>query len=334
LRRGRSGCEALVRVATRTIGALIIGWTVAFAIWPWLQTSNPLARLVGALKFFAKVDLNFSFPSWGRVVGSQALPWHYSLGEMLARLSELFLILLFVALILGAAWWFGFVRACVRRARLRGLGGLRAPALLLARSRGLVIVAMATLTPFLIILVTKPTLYDGFRHLMFVMALLALLAGWAVWRLSPLIRQFPIVAALIGGVQVGLAVATMATLHPLEYIETNVFAGRTQGSYGRFALDYWSEAATIAVRRLEERLEYDQTGRNVRSPRVMVCIPWREYLAGALFRQRWIVETDPKKADYVIETERGVCAQGEGTVIDEVRRYGRVFARTIDMHGR
>jgi hypothetical protein len=50
-----------------------------------------------------------------------------------------------------------------------------------------------------------------------------------------------------------------------------------------------------------------------------------------MFRKPWIVETDPKHADFIIETERAACANGAGKVIDEVKRFDRVFARIIDM---
>jgi hypothetical protein len=126
-------------------------------------------------------------------------------------------------------------------------------------------------------------------------------------------------------------VVTLWMLHPLEYIATNVFAGGTRGSYGRFDLDYWTVAATEAVRRLEQRLAADTTGRFAsRPPRVRVCIPWREPLVGSMFRQNWIVEAqDPAKADFVIETEISHCAAG-GRVIDEVRRFDRTFAWTVE----
>jgi hypothetical protein len=49
-----------------------------------------------------------------------------------------------------------------------------------------------------------------------------------------------------------------------------------------------------------------------------------------MFKQDWIVEADdPAKADFVIETERSNCAAG-GRVIDEVRRFDRTFARTVE----
>jgi hypothetical protein len=51
-------------------------------------------------------------------------------------------------------------------------------------------------------------------------------------------------------------------------------------------------------------------------------------LAQPLLHKKWRIELDVKKADFVIETERGRCAQSveELALIDEVKRYDRAFA--------
>jgi hypothetical protein len=61
---------------------------------------------------------------------------------------------------------------------------------------------------------------------------------------------------------------------------------------------------------------------------VLVCLGWREQLAGVMFRRNWIAETDLRKADYLIATERWPCAKGTSAVlVDEVTRFGRSFAQ-------
>jgi hypothetical protein len=249
----------------------------------------------------------------------------------LARLPEGFIVLLVAAFGLGCAASVRFFLQCMGGVKREGAIGLKAPLLALARSRGLLIVTMAGTAPLVIAIVIRPTLFSGIRHFLFVIPMLALLAAWALWRMGPLIRKYPIAAGVVAAVQIVPAVATLWMLHPLEYIATNAFAGGTRGSYRRFDLDYWTVAATEAVRRLEQRLAADTTGRfAARPPRVRVCIPWREPLVGAMFRRNWIVEADdPAKADFVIETEMSHCAAG-GRVIDEVRRFDQVFAWTVE----
>jgi hypothetical protein len=47
-------------------------------------------------------------------------------------------------------------------------------------------------------------------------------------------------------------------------------------------------------------------------------------------KRPWTIETDPEKADFIIETERSHCAAGGRlALIDEVKRFGRSFAWTF-----
>jgi hypothetical protein len=45
--------------------------------------------------------------------------------------------------------------------------------------------------------------------------------------------------ALYGRVNVAGIVATLAVLHPLEYVAMNALTGVTRGAYDTFELDYW-----------------------------------------------------------------------------------------------
>jgi hypothetical protein len=137
-----------------------------------------------------------------------------------------------------------------------------------------------------------------------------------------------VVAAVVTGAYLGSMVTTLVALHPLEYVAMNALAGGTRGAYNRFELDYWSVAATEALRRLERRLDYGSSGRGAEGPpSVMICIPWREWLVQPILQRPWIVETDPDKADFIIATQRWRCAENKSVVlIDEVKRFDRTFA--------
>lgn len=330
LRDGKPAWRSVLRLVAHCTIAVLIGWLVAFALWPFVQTSDPLGQFSFAMSHFSKLPADFWILSWGRAVMTTELPWSYVPGELLARLPEGFIVLLVAAFGLGCAATARFVSECIGGAKREGVAGLEAPVLALARARGLLIVAMAATAPPVIAIVLHSTLFDGIRHLLFVVPMLALLAAWALWQMAPLIRRYPLAAGGIAAVQIVPAVVTLWMLHPLEYVATNAFVGWTRGSSGRFHLDYWAAAATEAVRRLEQRLAADTSGRfAARVPRVHVCIPWRESMVGPMFKESWIVESDAAAADFVIETERSRCAPG-GRVIDEVRRFDRTFARTLE----
>ena len=189
-------------------------------------------------------------------------------------------------------------------------------------------VCAAVILPLAFLVLQRATIYDGIRHVLFVIPMLAVVAGLGWRALLPLVARAPVVAAVIAGAYIGNVAATLATLHPLEYVAMNALAGGTRGAYDKFELDYWSAAATEALRRLERRLDYDASLWPAETaPRILICIGAREDRVQPLLRRPWIVETDPDKADFIIATQRWRCADDKPLVlIDEVKRFDRTFA--------
>ncbi len=324
-RRG-SAHKRLLRIVIRTAAAVLIAWVTAIALWPWLQIGNPFTQFWEAFRYFANHPMSFGFPTWGRDVTSNALPWSYIPGQLAARLPEGFLLLLVVGLAAGVATAAGFLRHGTLALASRRLAGLQVLMLATARSRLLLIVWAAAILPIAFVMVQGSTLYDGIRHVLFLIPMLALIAGYGFVRLLPLLRRFPISSAVAGTAYAGYAVVTLVLLHPLQYVSFNVFAGGVHGAYARFDLDYWSIAAHTALRRLESRLDLVSRFAD-NPPSLMICIGHREGSVTPMYRRPWRLEVDPGKADYVIETERWRCVEKRPLVlIDEVRRNDRTFA--------
>ena len=327
--RGR--VRALLAIATRAAVALALGWLTAIALWPWLQTGNPFSRFRAAYDYFVSAYVHFEFSHWGERVWSNALPWHYIPGQLLARLPELFVVLLVVASISGAWHLARLAAESSTGIRRRRIAGLRAPALRIAQARPLLIVALAALGPAVFVAARHSVIFDGVRHLLFILPPLAVLAAWGLLQLAPLIRRFPLAAGGALALQIGVALAAMAALHPLEYVAMNSFVGGTAGAAGRFDLDYWGAAATEAVRRLQQRETGNHRGQSAAAPQVMVCINWRESMVQPMLPPGWIMATDPHAADFLIETERWRCGNDlDGKSIDKVERAGVTFATTIE----
>jgi hypothetical protein len=76
----------------------------------------------------------------------------------------------------------------------------------------------------------RATLYHGIRHVLFVIPMLAILAGYGFWALLPLLRRVPVIAAVGVGAYVGGLVSALAALHPLEYVAINALARRNAWS--------------------------------------------------------------------------------------------------------
>jgi hypothetical protein len=332
IRKRGEAARPLALIAGRTLAAMAIAWVVMIALWPWLQIGNPLQQFVTAYAHFTHNPMAYAFPHWGEAVSTDDLPLSYIPGQLLARLPELFLLLLVLALAFAILAAVRFGRVTLARSNRIGADWIAAPALVLTRARRTLLVTAAATVPIAFVIVTHATHYDGIRHMLFTIPMLALLAGGALLRLVPALRRWPMAAAavLIAVIaHVATTGLTLWRLHPLEYVAMNSLTGGTRGAAGRFELDYWGAAAGEALRMLERRLDADRSGRFATSPpRVMVCLRDRDGMAGTLFRRNWVVEKDPAKADFLIETERWPCARGtDAAMIGGVVRAGVPFAQ-------
>jgi hypothetical protein len=322
---------ALLAIAARTAAALVVGWGAAWALWPWLQIGNPITQFTAVYDYFVRSYVQFSFQAWGETLFSGDLPWHYIPGQLLARLPEGFVVLLACAALFGVAGIVEFAGALRRDIKREGVrAAVRAAILSIARARAFLVIVVAALGPPLFVMARGSVVFDGMRHVLFILPPLALLAAWALRKLLPFCARHPRAAASVAGLHLAVTIGTMAYLHPLEYIAMNAFAGGTAGAFGRFDLDYWSAAATDAARRLAVGQVHAAP-----PPHVTVCIGYREDMVAPLLPPSWIVEEDPRRADFVITTERSSCRPSvTGPIIDRVERFHRTFATTIAVrHG-
>jgi hypothetical protein len=326
----RGARDLLLQIAVRTIAAILIAWATAIALWPWLQIGNPVTQFAMAFVYFANHPNSFEFQHWGATVISTNLPWHYIAGQLAARLPEGFLLLLVIGLFFSLAKALGFLQAGLRSIAQRNLARVRSTLLLVARSRQALVIWAAVLLPLAYIITQRSTLYDGTRHVMFLIPMLALIGSFGFLRLIPLMRRFPIVAVAGIAGYIAYAFFTLVALHPLQYVAMNALVGGVQGAYGRFDLDYWALAVAPALRRLESQFDREAPDRFASNPpSILLCVPNREGMVAPMFRRPWRLEVDPERADFIIATQRARCIEKVPVVlIDEVRRFDRPFAWT------
>ena len=328
VRNARVTPRYIMQITMRYAAVVVIAWVVAIALWPWLQTGNPWAQFKVALVHFATIPMSYEFPSWGQRLWTDALPWSYIPDQLLARLPGAFLFLLalaFFSAMVGAA---DLVRQIATAWRDDRIAGLRTAVMTVARARAGLVVARPSFFRWPSSSFSVRPSITGYGTYCSSFPCLRCMAGAGLRALLPLLRRAPIVAAVAGGAYAGGIVATLAALHPLEYVAMNALVGGTRGAYERFELDYWSVAATEALRRLERRVGYDTSVRSDETPpSILICIPWREPNVSAMLQRPWIVETDPDKADFIIATELWRCGRDQPVeLIDEVKRFDRTFA--------
>jgi hypothetical protein len=321
----------LLRIGGRTVAAMLIAWLTAIALWPWLQVGNPITQFGEAFLYFANHPASWEFMHWGEMVHTTTLPWSYVPAQLLVRLPEGFLLLLCIAVFSGIAGALATLRLGFAPTALPWRSRLKKAVMATAQARLSLIVWVAATLPIAAIILQHSTLYDGIRHVLFLIPMLAVVASFGFVRIAPLLHRVPKTTAAIAGAYVGHAALAFALLHPLQYASFNVFAGGVIGAYGRFEQDYWSLAVLPALRRLEERLDREDPGRFANNPpSIKLCTGFHENMVAPMFRRPWQLEMEPAKADFIIESERWRCSQHLPViVIDEVKRFGLPFARVL-----
>ena len=230
--RSRAGAETeaghwrdLRRLALAWLVVVVIGWAVMVVLWPWAQVApfrNPL-RALGAFSRFWETMVVFYD---GQYVLNGTVSRFYIPRWFALTMPETYLIAAALGVLhLGRRW--------------------RRPAWPLGTRVKLVqggwLVLVATL-PVAWVVARHTPLYDGLRHFLFVVPLLAVAAGASA---APYLRacwgrtEGTIAALALAGLG-ALTLSDMVALHPYEAIYFNrLVAGGLRRAVERYDTDYW-----------------------------------------------------------------------------------------------
>ena len=296
--------------------AAILALLVMGLLWPWSVTAP--FNLFHALKYFSK---DFEKP-WrelfdGQLILIVSMPRSYAPTLLAVQLPELMLAL-------GISGTVGAIVAACRRGPDIG-----------RRAAMLAIVLAATLPVFLTV-VNQPYIYNGVRHILFIVPPFAVLGGlaggWMARRLAGRSRAAAVAAAGLFVVGTVSPVTDMVRLHPYEYTDFNHIVGGVRGARSLFMLDYWGLSLTQASR---EFLAY-LASHNEKPPngqwKVAVCGPHPpvSVALGPDFDISW----DPKGADFAMELGEFYCRKLDAPLLFQIVRDGVVYARVYDIRGR
>ncbi|MFV3128509.1 hypothetical protein [Niveispirillum sp. KHB5.9] len=307
-----------VTAAARLIPAFALAWLIMLACWPWAQV-EPFSRPLEALAGFSHFPLSFSFPFAGQTLVTTDLPWWYVPVAFGVKLPEVTLLGLGIAAYMA-------IRA------------LRHPLSLLPERVGL---AAAILLPPLIVIVTGAVLYDGIRHMLFLLPPLSVAAGIGLDRLAERLRSPAVIERLPEATRIAAALLvlwmgwqclTMARLHPYQAIWYNALAGGVSGAEGRFELDYWGSPLSEAAERLRNRIVSEEGGGAIAHPyRVRICGPHDSALH--FLPPTWKAPADGQgKADFYLAFTRGNCGPvPPGRELLRVERMGVTLAYVLDL---
>ncbi|MCZ6633787.1 MAG: tetratricopeptide repeat protein, partial [bacterium] len=274
--------EQGMRLVVPFLCIFVLSYLVMVLFWPWAQV-HPFTGPWQAMETFSK----FSEPHYslfdGQHIQSTEIPRSYAFRWLGLTLPEF----VFVGLI---GWLVGQVS---RRA--------------LALDQGLLL--LCALFPIGYAVVSRMPLYDGIRHLLFVMPPLVVLAALG---LDVLLSRIPTRQALgVVGILLGFAVYEMIRLHPFESVYFNrVFAGGVARAAERYDSDYWYNSFRQGLRWVES-LRQDKKIRlgSFFGPMSLMANP-----------DRVVCVTDPETADLYLGTTRfGQHRSVPGEIVHVVR---------------
>lgn len=219
----RPSTGALATVAATVALVALTAVPAGTVTWPWAH-EHPMARPIEAFGIVSRLNWARGFPALyrGEDFHADSLPWHYV--PVWFGISLPLVVLAGLALSPLLAW-----RRQTRRAAIAAL---------------LLFVA----TPIAAAIVQHATLYDGIRHLSFVVPPLAALAGmgWAGAIESARGRARPVAIALLA---IGAAEPLIFQIrnHPNQAVYFSPIAGGPRAAFARYEMDYWGNSMLQAV---------------------------------------------------------------------------------------
>ena len=296
------------------VPTIIVAYPVMLLFWPWAQES-PIANPLHSLLFFSHETFPYRTLFAGHYFPASDLPWIYLPTYIIIALPELVL-----ALALAAP-----VAALVV---IRRLSGSERRDWILRHG----LLAFAIIFPVAYAVTIKAVLFDGMRHFIFVLPLIAVAAALVADRLLDQLAHFEYCRPIYGALALYGAghFSMMAMLHPNEYIYYNGLVGGVEGAQGVFKLDYWANSYAEAVDGLENFLE-TQYGLDFmdRDFTVAVCGP--PISADYFFPKNFTFSEDRERADFFIAFTKDDCNNSlPGTEIFRVERMGALLSVVLD----
>ena len=108
------------------------------------------------------------------------------------------------------------------------------------------------------VLAVRPPMYDGFRHFLFILPPVFILAGFGIEQLGAWIKRPALQTLLMLGV-LAFGVRGIIALYPYEYAYYNQFVGGVSGVQGNFETEYWLTCYKEAMRDFEALNEGQET---------------------------------------------------------------------------
>lgn len=286
------------RLALKGGGVALLMVVIVLPFWPgiWLKSeSRGGSSAADAVKLAQSFDWDYPVRFAGDTMSALELPRSYLPQWLWITLPEFFWLILAAGSVV-VAW--------------QGRHYLRKPAKWSGPWLPVAVLALAVVFPLAYVVATRPVLYDGMRHFLFILPPLAVLTALALGTLANILQRsrFPwaasallaLTAVLVGGIAV-----RYVQLHPYQYIYFNQFAGGLRTAGHDYETDYWGLSMREASETLAEIMDYAYAGADAH-PSTVVYVPTSipEWLAVPYFPRHWEFTRDPDRAHFAMAFTR------------------------------
>jgi hypothetical protein len=309
----------VVESIVRLLPALMLAYVIMIMAWPWAALA-PLNPVRGLLAFS---EFNYSIRTVldGQVYGMADAPRLYVPIYVMIRVPLLTL--------------FGAALTMVAAQVLRGTAGASQQ-----EYRDITLLSLTVIFPMACQVICHGPAFTGLRHFLFLIPLLAVLAGIGLDRALALLRTR---GRSFAGAGLAIMTAcllwdavTLVRLHPYEYLVYNSLVGGLDGASRRYDLDYWFGSMPEAIKHLEAYLRRTEPGNEswpTRIYSVAVCgerLPFEK--AVTLPQLKWDFRHEWHQSDFFIAPSQLNCdGDVDGRIIGTVERLGVVIATIKDL---
>jgi Dolichyl-phosphate-mannose-protein mannosyltransferase len=314
---GRTRLRFAARSLLWMLPALVLAYVIMILAWPWAALA-PLNPIRGLLAFS---EFNYSIRTLlgGQIYEMANVPRLYAPIYVAIRVP---LIMLF-----GAALTMIAVQLLGRASNSR------------QQHREITLLSLMVIVPLACQVIFHGPAFTGLRHFLFLIPVLAVLAGIGLDKAIAALRTRGRIAAS-GGLAVVAAcflwdAATLVRLHPYEYLFYNSLVGGLQGASRNYDLDYWFSSMPEAINRLEAYLRRTAPGdpnwpTEVYS--VAVCgerLPFEK--AVTLPQLHWDFMAEWNQSQFFIAPTQLNCDRDlDGEIVGTVERLGVTIAYVKD----
>ncbi|MCS7076721.1 MAG: tetratricopeptide repeat protein [Bacteroidia bacterium] len=205
---------------------VLLGYLGGLILWPY-GLQNPIKNPLTALKAMSEYPANIKIVFEGEHIWSTKIPWHYGIKYIFISNPLVVLVGFLVMIILSVQMYKREIFPQV-------------PVLL---------VLFASVFPILYTIYKNSTLYNEWRHLLFVYPTLVVCSalGWST--ILHFISQKTIQIVVYILVALGCLEPTvwMIQNHPNQYVYFNQLVGGTAGAYGNYETDYYMNSVKHIV---------------------------------------------------------------------------------------